>query len=104
VSPTPPGHAGDSEAAVICAKEAARPVRRNLNDRRAGTLQIRRVIEIADQHIALHQRSLSDRHNGNSVRVHIAIRRNGGYHEILVAQRTEEGRAGPRYCEQKNSY
>ena len=49
------------------------PAGRNLNDRPPRALQVRHIIEIADEDVIGNQCSLTDGNNRGSVRVHIAV-------------------------------
>src|SRR5664279_3289257 len=78
VSPMPPGQRPGSPPVGL------------RDDRRAGALQVAFVVEVADEHVAAVQPADGARHDGDAVRVHVAIRGHGRCQRRVLMQRGEE--------------
>src|SRR5580658_4246663 len=92
-------------------KETECPIRRNLHDRGACSLQVSPVVEIADQVSALDQASGASGNSSNAIWVDVTIRRygrtDGGDRVEGPDERRIRGTSGTgRHCqdEQRHAY
>src|SRR5262249_2431481 len=81
--------------------------RRYLDDARPRALQVPVVVEVADQHVSRCQPPGRRRHDGDAVRVDVAVLRYGRREGLAVVERVDEGACRScrrRRCKRERGY